>query len=51
MTEVDLTRMLEEAVSDYIIACPYCGYTPLEPDYGSCPDCGRENPLMSAGLI
>jgi len=46
-----IERMLRRAVFDSVLDCPNCEYGSLEPDYDTCPECHKKNPLKEAGLI
>jgi len=48
---VNIEEMLKVAVFDGILYCPYCEYGDLEPDYDTCPECHRPNPLRKGGFI
>lgn len=48
---MDVEDILRLSVIDSVIPCMYCEYEPLEPDYDTCPECGKQNPLKEAGFI
>ncbi len=50
-TQEDIERMVESVVLDEYFYCPHCEYGDLEPDYDTCPECHRKNPLKILGLI
>ncbi|MBN1216789.1 MAG: hypothetical protein JXA99_15280 [Candidatus Lokiarchaeota archaeon] len=51
LTREEIEAMMERAIMDEIILCPYCEYGDLEPDYERCPECSKKNPLKTLGLI
>ena len=51
LTQEEIEEMMERAVMDDSIFCPYCEYGDLEPDYELCPECSKRNPLKALGLI
>lgn len=46
-----LMRLVAKATLDSVIFCFYCDYEPLEPDFETCPECGKRNKLKEVGLI
>lgn len=50
ISETKLERMLQQAVMDSVVECPYCG-AGMEPDAHTCYECGKPNPLIEGGYI
>jgi len=48
---VNIEEMLENAVFDGAIYCPFCKHGHLEADYDKCPQYHKENPLRRGGFI
>lgn len=48
---VNIEEMLEQALFDSVVYCPYCECGNLEPDYDKCPECQKANPLRMGGFI
>jgi len=48
---ISIEEMLEEALFEGIVFCPYCEYGQLESDYHKCPECNKENPLRKGDYI
>jgi len=51
LTQEDIEKMMSDALVDAYLSCPYCEYNALEPDYHSCPECHKKNPLRQLGMI
>ena len=51
LTYSEIEEMMQNAVFDSVVQCPYCQYGNLESDYKQCPECNKKNPLMAMGLI
>ena len=51
LTQEEIEQMMESALIDAYLSCPYCEYGDLEPDYESCPECFKRNPLRALGMI
>ncbi len=51
LTTEDIERMMANALVDAFLSCPYCEYNTLEPDYSTCPECHKKNPLRQLGMI
>lgn len=49
--EYDLEEIMEMAACDSVINCAHCGHGPLEPDFNTCPECGKTNILQSEGMV
>ncbi|MFW9879481.1 MAG: hypothetical protein ACFFG0_40915 [Candidatus Thorarchaeota archaeon] len=47
---VNIERMVRQAVLDHVVYCPNCKHGYLKPDYGTCPECHKPNPLREGDL-
>ena len=51
LIQEEIEAMMESALLNAYLVCPYCEYGELEPDYESCPEYNKANPLRALGLI
>ena len=51
LTQEDIEKMMADALIDAFISCPYCNFNALVPNYKTCPNCKKLNPLRVLGYI